>query len=939
MASAPDFDPNEFNRYPADSRRNRAIADAYEPGSTFKIVTGALALDQGLIRLDEIIDTGDGTIRVANTTIQEADHHRYGALTLAGIFEHSSNIGIIRVGMRLGAGRLHDGAERLGVGRPTGVDLPGENSGIFRPLPRWSGLSTASISMGQEVSLNALQLARITAVAANGGYLVEPHLVTRVVEPGGRVRAVPVAERVRVLSPQTARAISKILVGVVEHGTGAKAAVPGFAVAGKTGTAQKAGFGGYQAGRPRPQLRRLRSRGQSPLRRGRRASRSRRASTTRPTSRPRSSRASWHRRWGSSASRPRTSAFPNRVLADAAPAPAPSGGPRYRAGIEPAAARLSGPTLAADPETHAERARLLGARGRRRFRERRRPRPAAGKRIRRRSGPSCGLAPSGGRRADSVSRRQRGCAGPGGRAPRGGSAAASAGSVKLMDLVAVLPGADVTPGARAVAPERRTSSRRLPCRRATPARSGRAISSWRSAASRPTASSTCPRLSRAEPSASSPTAPRRRASRAPWIRWTSARRALALLAAELHGHPAEKLVLAAVTGTNGKTSTTTLVEAILARRYGETGLLATIGVPHAPPHDSGRPHDSRGDAHPGAPRGARRRRRPGGGDRGLLARARPRPRDGLPLRRRRLHEPDARPPRLPRHDGGVLRGEEASLFDAQARGRRGRQRRRPLRPAPARGDRRRPSRASRRPARRTRTFGRRRSAAIWAAPRFDVVHSGGRFAVASPLLGRFQVGNVLGAAAAGIGLGVPEDDVAAAIAGVANVPGRLERVEAGQAYPILVDYAHTPDALERLLSSVRELTDKQIILVFGCGGDRDRGKRAPMGEIAGRRADIAIATSDNPALRGSGGDPARGRGGPGALRSDQVPQDRRAAGCHPRRRRAREPGIGRRDRRQGARDHAVDRGAGAALRRPESRGGARGREPRANACTPARGKP
>jgi len=130
--------------------------------------------------------------------------------------------------------------------------------------------------------------------------------------------------------------------------------------------------------------------------------------------------------------------------------------------------------------------------------------------------------------------------------------------------------------------------------------------------------------------------------------------------------------------------------------------------------------------------------------------------------------------------------------------------------------------------------------------RFDVVHAGGRFAVASPLLGRFQVGNVLGAAAAGIGLGVPESDVAAAIAGVANVPGRLERVEAGQAYPILVDYAHTPDALERLLSSVRELTDKRIILVFGCGGDRDRGKRAPMGEIAGRRADIAIATSDNP---------------------------------------------------------------------------------------------
>ncbi len=252
MASAPDFDPNAYGKSSPDAWRNRAIADAYEPGSTFKIVTGALGLDRGVVSLDEIIDTGDGTIRVANTTIQEDKNHQYGALTLAGVFAKSSNIGIIRVGLRLGARPLYDGASAFGVGRPTGVDLPGENPGIFRPVAKWSGLSTASISMGQEVSLNALQLARITAVVANGGFLVEPHLVTRIVEPGGRERALPAAERVRVLSPETAHAISKILVGVVEHGTGSKAAIPGFAVAGKTGTAQKAGVGGYQAGRHVP---------------------------------------------------------------------------------------------------------------------------------------------------------------------------------------------------------------------------------------------------------------------------------------------------------------------------------------------------------------------------------------------------------------------------------------------------------------------------------------------------------------------------------------------------------------------------------------------------------------------------------------------------------------------------------------------------------------
>ncbi len=252
MASAPYFDPNNFQDAPPEARRNRVIADAYEPGSTFKIVTGSLALDNGLVSLDETIDTGGGSIRVANTTINEADHHNYGALTLGGIFEHSSNIGIIRVGLRLGPGRLYAGASAFGVGRPTEVDLPGENPGIFRPLSRWSALSNAEISMGQEVSLNALQLARITAAVANGGRLVHPHLVTKIVDPGGEARAVTPAEPVRVISSATADAIAHILVGVVEHGTGTKAAIPGFSVAGKTGTAQKAGVGGYQAGRHVP---------------------------------------------------------------------------------------------------------------------------------------------------------------------------------------------------------------------------------------------------------------------------------------------------------------------------------------------------------------------------------------------------------------------------------------------------------------------------------------------------------------------------------------------------------------------------------------------------------------------------------------------------------------------------------------------------------------
>jgi UDP-N-acetylmuramoyl-L-alanyl-D-glutamate--2,6-diaminopimelate ligase len=129
---------------------------------------------------------------------------------------------------------------------------------------------------------------------------------------------------------------------------------------------------------------------------------------------------------------------------------------------------------------------------------------------------------------------------------------------------------------------------------------------------------------------------------------------------------------------------------------------------------------------------------------------------------------------------------------------------------------------------------------------FDARHAGGAFRVVSPLAGRFNVENLLAAAAAGLALGMSEKEIAAALAAVRRVPGRFERIEAGQPFTILVDYAHTPDALERLLLAIRDLTDKKIVLVFGCGGDRDRGKRFPMGQIAGRLADVPIITSDNP---------------------------------------------------------------------------------------------
>jgi UDP-N-acetylmuramoyl-L-alanyl-D-glutamate--2,6-diaminopimelate ligase len=330
----------------------------------------------------------------------------------------------------------------------------------------------------------------------------------------------------------------------------------------------------------------------------------------------------------------------------------------------------------------------------------------------------------------------------------------------------------------------------------------------------------------------------------PWIPVAAPRRALALLAARLAGDPAERLVLAGVTGTNGKTTTTILLEAILKRHYGAAGFLGTIGY--------------------------RTPRREIAADRttpeatviqelladlvadGAKAAAMEVSSHALVLDRVEGCRFDVAVFTNLTRDHLDFHGDMESyyaakkrLFDLRKPGAAGvinaddTYGQRLLREVAA-------PLASFSPSGAPADFRPESVVCSLSGTAFEVVHAGGRFSVASPLAGRFNVSNILGAAAAGVCLRIDPGQIAAAIAGVKNVPGRFERVEAGQAYPILVDYAHTPDALERLLQAVRELSDRKILLVFGCGGDRDRGKRAPMGQIAGRLADIAIATSDNP---------------------------------------------------------------------------------------------
>jgi UDP-N-acetylmuramoyl-L-alanyl-D-glutamate--2,6-diaminopimelate ligase len=332
--------------------------------------------------------------------------------------------------------------------------------------------------------------------------------------------------------------------------------------------------------------------------------------------------------------------------------------------------------------------------------------------------------------------------------------------------------------------------------------------------------------------------------RVPWIRVLSPRRALARFATRLAGEPASKLVLAGVTGTNGKTSTALLLQAILARRYGSAGFLGTIGYrtarreiagPRTTPEatviqdllaeivaEGGRAAAMEVSSH------------------------------ALSLDRVEGCRFDVAVFTNLTRDHLDFHGDMENYFEAKRR-------LFDLRKAGAPGvvnvdDPSGPRLAAEAdppiltysPSGGPADFRAEAARCSLSGTEFDVARDGPTFRIASPLGGRFQVANILAAAAAGIGLGIEAADIAAAVASVSRVPGRFERVEAGQPFPILVDYAHTPDALEGLLRSVREVTDRKIILVFGCGGDRDRGKRAPMGRIAGSLSDIAIATSDNP---------------------------------------------------------------------------------------------
>ncbi|MBI3010271.1 MAG: penicillin-binding protein 2 [Candidatus Omnitrophica bacterium] len=239
MANAPTFNTNDPAGVSADNRRNRAVTDLFEPGSTFKIVTVAALLDQERISQEEKIFCENGAWPTVAHHILH-DHRPHGLLAFHDVVKFSSNIGTAKAAQRLKPEELYRYIRAFGFGRPTGIDLPGEVSGIVHPPARWSKLSPYIVPIGQEVASTPIQLAVMTAVIANGGKRVRPHIVDRIQEADGKiVRSASVAAAVQIIRPETAEALQSMLVSVVESGTGQLAAVQGLTVAGKTGTAQK----------------------------------------------------------------------------------------------------------------------------------------------------------------------------------------------------------------------------------------------------------------------------------------------------------------------------------------------------------------------------------------------------------------------------------------------------------------------------------------------------------------------------------------------------------------------------------------------------------------------------------------------------------------------------------------------------------------------------
>jgi cell division protein FtsI (penicillin-binding protein 3) len=239
MANEPTFNPNAFGNSAEVARRNRAVQDLYEPGSTFKIVTASAAIEERVMSTTALIDTTPGILRCCgDRVIDEFRGHSYGVLTFSDVLVRSSNVGAVKIGFRLGAERLGRYVQRFGFGRPISPDFPGENPGIVWNPDKWTEDAIASVSMGYQVGVTPLQMVAAASAIANGGELMEPRIVRAVYRENRRYAVKPKVIR-RAVEPATAATLTTIMEAVATDGTAKAAQIEGYTIAGKTGTASK----------------------------------------------------------------------------------------------------------------------------------------------------------------------------------------------------------------------------------------------------------------------------------------------------------------------------------------------------------------------------------------------------------------------------------------------------------------------------------------------------------------------------------------------------------------------------------------------------------------------------------------------------------------------------------------------------------------------------
>ncbi|MGH2740694.1 MAG: peptidoglycan D,D-transpeptidase FtsI family protein [Actinomycetota bacterium] len=238
MATAPTFDLNRFQETPVALTRNRPVTDMYEPGSVNKVITATGVVEENLVDLAEVLEVPD-RYRVGDKWFHDNEQHPPARMTITDVIAYSSNVGTIQLAERLGKGRLTTYLDRFGFGRETGIRFPGEAKGLVLPADRWWGTSMGTIPLGQGIAVTLLQMATVYATVANDGVAVTPRLVRATIDANGRFDLAAESEERRVVSGRTARIVTGMLARAVRAGTGRLAQIPGYWVAGKTGTARK----------------------------------------------------------------------------------------------------------------------------------------------------------------------------------------------------------------------------------------------------------------------------------------------------------------------------------------------------------------------------------------------------------------------------------------------------------------------------------------------------------------------------------------------------------------------------------------------------------------------------------------------------------------------------------------------------------------------------